>query len=49
LVVDDNVDSAEKLAMILVLKAVADGGADVVLLDLGLPTLSGFESLAKSA
>ena len=58
LVVDDNVDSAESMAMILALEghdtrsvndgqsaleAVARGDAEVVLLDLGLPGLNGFE------
>ncbi|MEO5697574.1 MAG: ATP-binding protein [Burkholderiaceae bacterium] len=58
LIVDDNVDSAESLAMILAMDGhetrtahdgasaidlVASGHAEVVLLDLGLPDLSGFE------
>ncbi len=58
LVVDDNFDSAESMAMILAmeghdtrtahdgqsaLEAVARGDAEVVLLDLGLPGLNGFE------
>jgi PAS domain S-box-containing protein len=58
LVVDDNVDSAESMAMILghegheartahdglaALEALAASGAEVVLLDLGLPSMNGFE------
>jgi CheY-like chemotaxis protein/two-component sensor histidine kinase len=58
LVVDDNVDTAESMAMLLKasghdtrtahdgptgLKAVIDYGPDVVLLDIGLPELDGFQ------
>jgi signal transduction histidine kinase len=58
LVVDDNVDAAESMAMLLMalghdvrtahdgpagLKALIDYGPDVVLLDIGLPGLDGFQ------
>jgi len=43
LIVDDNADAADSLAMLLVLEAAPVFAPDLVLLDIGLPQINGYE------